>query len=224
MVVGENDRVVLERIEELLDAPSNGVAAPTLASMEETLTEGYAEALALEAERLRVERRLGEVAGTAHEPSAAAELAALARRLTHADVELGKLRAVLGRLQARTNADSVQMAFLASEENYRVVRDLEVRNLIVPVVGDFAGPKAIRAVGDYLKKRRLSVQAFYLSNVEQYLNQQGSWNNFCASVASMPLDETSTFIRSGQGGFGYRGGGLRNSLGSMTEETRGCAP
>ncbi len=104
MVVGENDRVVLERIEELLDAPSDGVAAPTLARMEETLTEGYAEALALEAERLRVERRLGEVAGTAHEPSVAEELAALARRRTHADVELGKLRAVLGRLQARTRA------------------------------------------------------------------------------------------------------------------------
>ena len=55
-----------------------------------------------------------------------------------------------GMLQAATNADSVSMAFLASEENYQTVRDLHLRNLIIPVVGDFAGPTAIRAVGDYL--------------------------------------------------------------------------
>ena len=96
--------MVLERIEELLDAPADGAAAPTLARMEETLTDGYAEALALEAERWRLERRLGEVARTAHELAVAEELASLGRRLTHADVELGKLRAVLDRLQARTRA------------------------------------------------------------------------------------------------------------------------
>jgi hypothetical protein len=99
-------------------------------------------------------------------------------------------------LQARTNADSVQMAFLATEENYRVVRDMQVRNLIVPVVGDFAGPKAIRAVGDYLKQRRLSVQAFYLSNVEQYLFQNGVASEFYDNVATLPIDSTSAFIRS----------------------------
>jgi hypothetical protein len=95
---------VVERIEALLSAPASGASAPSLARMEATLTDGYAEALALEAERWRIERRLGEVAHTAHEPGVAQELAALARRLSHADVELGKLRAVLGRLQARTRA------------------------------------------------------------------------------------------------------------------------
>ena len=79
---------MLRRIEELLDAPTSGAAAPSLASLEHTLTEGYAEALALEAERLR----------------ATDELVTLATRVTHADVELGKLRAMLDRLQARTRA------------------------------------------------------------------------------------------------------------------------
>jgi hypothetical protein len=79
---------VLKRIEELLDAPTSGAAAPSLASLEHTLTEGYAEALALEAERLR----------------ATDELVTLATRVTRADVELGKLRAMLDRLQARTRA------------------------------------------------------------------------------------------------------------------------
>jgi hypothetical protein len=101
-----------------------------------------------------------------------------------------------GVLQTRTNADSVQMAFLATEDNYRAVRDMQVRNLIVPVVGDFAGPKAIRAVGDYLRQRSMTVQAFYLSNVEQYLFQNGVADAFYQNVATLPLDSTSTFIRS----------------------------
>jgi len=87
MVVGGEDHV-LKRIEDLLDAPTSGAAAPSLASLEHTLTEGYAEALALEAERLR----------------ATDELVTLATRVTRADVELGKLRAMLDRLQARTRA------------------------------------------------------------------------------------------------------------------------
>jgi hypothetical protein len=101
-----------------------------------------------------------------------------------------------GILQARVNADSVQMAFLANEENYRAVRDMHMHNLIVPVVGDFAGPKAIRAVGDYLRKRNLTVQAFYLSNVEQYLFGNTVADRFYQNVATLPIDSTSMFIRS----------------------------
>ena len=78
----------MQRIEALLAAPASGEAAPSLANMEETLTEGYAEALALEAERSRVTD----------------ELVNLANRLTTADVELGRLRSLLDRLQARTRA------------------------------------------------------------------------------------------------------------------------
>jgi hypothetical protein len=107
-------------------------------------------------------------------------------------------------LQEETNADSVPMAFLASEENYRAVRDLERRNLVIPVVGDFGGPKAIRAVGDWLHRHDLTVTTFYLSNVEQYLFRSGDAAAlFYGNVASLPIDSTSTFIRSVPGtGFG----------------------
>jgi hypothetical protein len=111
-------------------------------------------------------------------------------------------------------------SYLASEETFKVLKDLEERNLFVPVVGNFGGPKALRAVGKYVRDHGSTVMAFYLSNVEQYLSQDGIWNNFCANVASMPLDEHSTFIRSQQGGGG--GSGLMNSLGYMQQETRGC--
>jgi hypothetical protein len=98
---------MLRRIETLLDAPATGAAAPSLASLEATLTEGYARALALEAERSRIERRFGEVARTVEPPVTSGvtdELLALAKRLTHADAEIGSLRAVLRQLQARTRA------------------------------------------------------------------------------------------------------------------------
>ncbi len=97
----------LEQIELLLTAPASGAEAPTLARMEDTLTEGYAQALALEAERWRLERRLGEVARTVEGPdvsSFADELSELARGLTHADRELTQLRTLLGSLHERTRS------------------------------------------------------------------------------------------------------------------------
>ena len=60
-------------------------------------------------------------------------------------------------------------SFLSSEENYQYIKSLHEKNLIVPVSGDFAGPKAIRAIAAYLKEHRGTVRAFYVSNVEQYL-------------------------------------------------------
>jgi hypothetical protein len=102
-----------------------------------------------------------------------------------------------GQLQSVTNAAGVNMAFLASEENYRVLRDMHLKNLIVPVVGDFAGPKAIRTVGDYLRERKATVTAFYLSNVEQYLfREYDAAERFYKNVQTLPVDSTSTFIRS----------------------------
>jgi hypothetical protein len=101
------ETTVLEEIRKLLSAPADGVGAPTLARLEDTLTGGYAQALALEAERLRLERRLGEVAREAGggDPSRlTAELASLASRLTSADGELAKLRALLGSLYERTRS------------------------------------------------------------------------------------------------------------------------
>lgn len=86
---------MLQQIEELLRAE-----APSLDSLESTLTEGYAQALALEAERWRLERRLGEVAREGVRDSGE-ELSSLGRRLTVADDELARLRSLLGTLHER---------------------------------------------------------------------------------------------------------------------------
>jgi hypothetical protein len=94
----------------------------------------------------------------------------------------------------------------------------------VPVVGNFAGPKAIRAVARYVKDKQGTVTAFYLSNVEQYLQQDGIWEDFCKNVAALPLDASSTFIRSVRGGRFGNGSGLNSDLGNMSSEVKVCTP
>jgi hypothetical protein len=115
-------------------------------------------------------------------------------------------------------------SYLANEENFAFLKSLEAKNLVVPVVGDFGGDKAIRAVGTYLKSVGGSVSAFYLSNVEQFLNQDGKWDRFCLSVASLPIDETSTFIRSGAGRnrYGFGGGVQSSSTNNMFRDLAPC--
>jgi hypothetical protein len=85
-------------------------------------------------------------------------------------------------------------SYLASEENFQVLKRYETNNRIVPLVGDFGGDKAMRAVGRYLKDHADTVAAFYTSNVEGYLHGEGR-RQFIRNVSMLPLDERSTFIR-----------------------------
>jgi len=106
-------------------------------------------------------------------------------------------------LMTATDQQGQARSYLANEENYQVVRELERKNLIVPVVGDFAGSKALRGVARYIRDRGATVTAFYTSNVEQYLFQQGDdWKHFLTNVAGFPLDSSSMFIRSSHFAFG----------------------
>src|SRR5688500_6644340 len=118
-----------------------------------------------------------------------------------------------------TDAEGRNRSYLAEEDSFLFLKGLHSRNMLVPVVGNFGGSKALRAVGRYLKDQGATVAAFYLSNVEQYLRQQGLEPAFCNNVAALPLDAQSTFIRSVRGSppggtfnGGYRFGGLVNQL------------
>jgi hypothetical protein len=117
-------------------------------------------------------------------------------------------------IQTLTNALGVNMAFLANESNYEYLRNLHKKNLIIPVVGDFAGPKAIRSVAEYLKKHDATVTAFYLSNVEQYLFRGfDDAAKFYKNVETLAIDSTSTFIRSVPPANGF--GGIYNIVTSQ---------
>lgn len=100
-------------------------------------------------------------------------------------------------LMTATDLAGRSQSYLASDEIYKALQEFERRNLLVPLVGDFAGDKAIVSVGRYLKERNAVVDDFYLSNVERYLFEQGdSAKRFYTNVAALPLGPSSTFIRS----------------------------
>jgi len=134
-------------------------------------------------------------------------------------------------LMTAVDIDGRNWSYLATEESYRFVRDMQRKNLIIPVVGDFAGPKAIRAIGRYLKNYDTTVSVFYLSNVETYLfagsgpgaptqaaralAPNGGWRAFFENVATLPLDSASTFIRF------QPGAAAEGQLGSIQETLEG---
>jgi len=129
-------------------------------------------------------------------------------------------------LMTTTDGEGRARSYLASDESFRFIKDLQTKNLVIPVVGNFGGPKALRSVAGWLKQHGMTVGAFYTSNVEQYLRRDGLWDTFCASGATFPIDEASTFIRSERGGFAgtpQRGiGGFWVGLEPIAATTRAC--
>jgi hypothetical protein len=101
-------------------------------------------------------------------------------------------------------------SFLATDEAFRFVKDLHGRNLIVPVVGDFGGPSAIRHVGDYVRERHDVITAFYASNVAVYLTNEQT-RAFCGNLAALPASGDAWFIES-------------KSLRTFASKLRACAP
>jgi hypothetical protein len=99
-------------------------------------------------------------------------------------------------LQLATDRAGVHRGYLASEAQYARLRELQRANAIVPVVGNFGGPKALREIGRYLRQHDEVVGTFYASNVERYLFRDGLWDDFAANLASLPVDGSSTLIRS----------------------------
>jgi len=100
-------------------------------------------------------------------------------------------------LMSAADLDGRQQSYLASEERFKIVEALERKNLVVPVVGDFAGTKALAGIGEYLKSHNAVVNAFYVSNVERYLFDQGDHGKvFYSNVTKIPREQSSLFIRS----------------------------
>lgn len=117
-----------------------------------------------------------------------------------------------GELLLGTDAEGAYHNYLASDEAFQFLRSLHQRNLIVPVVGDVSGPRALAAIGAYLEKRRTRVSAFYVSNVEFYLFGDGRFPSFAANLGRLPRSERSVIIRSVFGRYGWPRGGSVSQL------------
>jgi hypothetical protein len=109
-----------------------------------------------------------------------------------------------GYTQLMTATDNAgrNWSFLATEENYNRVRAMHQKNLIVPLVGDFGGPKTLRMTADYLRQHGAIVNVFYLSNVEDYVARVV--REYSRNIASLPIDPSSLFIRLSLSQNGFR--------------------
>lgn len=97
--------------------------------------------------------------------------------------------------------------YLASEDDFRFLRSLQERNLIIPVVANLAGDHALKSVARYLNERGERVSALYTSNVEFYLMRgfrDDEFKRFAENVSLLPRGERSVIIRSYfNGAWGY---------------------
>lgn len=107
----------------------------------------------------------------------------------------GRLYPKLRDLLTATDLDGRQRGFLATEEAFRFVQSMQNDGSVIPVVGDFAGDRALASVAMSLRERGLTVRAFYVSNVEQYLFENGVWAKWVRNVGLLPTDEHSVFVR-----------------------------
>jgi hypothetical protein len=86
--------------------------------------------------------------------------------------------------------------YFNSEDDFQFLKRLEEQDLIVPVVGDLSGPQALRAIGQYITEMKERVSAFYVSNIEFYLQRQGTFDKFVENLKLLPIDNRSLMIRS----------------------------
>ncbi len=127
-------------------------------------------------------------------------------------------------LMLATDSAGQQRSFLASEEAFAFVKDLETSNLVVPLIGNFTGPKAIRAIAEYLAGKQ---STWRRSTCRTSRNICGAKARGTASVRTwrgylwtsrahsfVPLRETTP-------GAGFR---LLSELGVVASEMKACEP
>jgi len=98
-------------------------------------------------------------------------------------------------LLLQTDRAGQVQGYLATEEGFQWMKRFQAENRLVPIVGDFAGPKAFKSVGSFLKKNDLAVSTFYTSNVEYYLFESGQWRRYLENVRALPVTDDAVFIR-----------------------------
>ncbi len=98
-------------------------------------------------------------------------------------------------LLLQTDRSGQLQGYLSTEELFQWMKRFEAENRLIPIVGDFAGSKAFKAVGKFLQKNGLKVSTFYTSNVEYYLFENGEWRPYVSNVRALPSTDDAVFIR-----------------------------
>ena len=95
-----------------------------------------------------------------------------------------------------TDRQGRQQNYLSSQELFQWLKNFQADNRLIPIVGDFAGPHAFKAVSGFLRANGLRLSVFYTSNVEFYLFGRSTWVRYIANLRGLPIADDSVFIRS----------------------------
>ena len=102
----------------------------------------------------------------------------------------------LGRLIRSRDRSGEPAHFLARDSWYRAVREAQVGDRVIPLVGDFAGDGCLPRVADWLGARGLAVSVVYLSDIEFFLIRSGRFPSCAANLARLPWMAGAVLIRS----------------------------
>jgi hypothetical protein len=100
------------------------------------------------------------------------------------------------RLLVETCRPGIECSYLSSERRFEIVKRLHEQNRIIPIVGDLGGLVAVRRAAAELRRRRLAVSCFYLSNVEFYLFGGRRWPAFVKNMQFLPWAPNAVLVRS----------------------------
>ncbi len=99
-------------------------------------------------------------------------------------------------LLLETDGKGRQGNYLASEDAFQFIKSLQERDRIIPVTGNLSGPSALIAIGRAMVQKGETLSAFYASNVEFYLEREGSYARFVNNLGRLPHTSRSVIIRS----------------------------
>jgi hypothetical protein len=95
-----------------------------------------------------------------------------------------------------TDANGQPWNYLAREDDFQFVKSLQARDGVIPIVGNVAGTHSMHALADEISAHGGRVSAFYLSNVETYLNRGADMARLIENMNRLPHDARSVTIRS----------------------------
>ncbi len=101
----------------------------------------------------------------------------------------------LGRLIRSRDRQNQPAHFLAREDWFQVVRNSQIGDRVIPVVGDFAGHHALANLGEWLGRRGLAVSVIYVSDVEFFLLRSGRFASYIDNLAKLPWKPDALLIR-----------------------------
>jgi hypothetical protein len=91
--------------------------------------------------------------------------------------------------------DGFPAHWLASEASYTAVRERQLADCVIPLVGDFAETTAVARLGRWLRVRGLSIDVLYVSDVEFFLLRAGKFDAYVANLGALPWTDHAVIVR-----------------------------